>query len=563
MALSLRSWVANEGSKNILLVVWLTVNAVVFWRTFTLYAYGPQYRYLHQILGMGVCVSRASASLLNLNCCLVLLPMCRSILTCLRGTHKVWARGGRRLLDQSRSFHSACGTAICVFSVIHVSAHLVNAVSFSVKFSDEFPSLNMAQYRGQDPRLVILTTVPGVTGLLLVLILFLMFTASTPCIRMSSYEVFWYTHNLFILFYFILMVHALGGALKYQTNLDTHTPGCRPTNHSRADDTSTNQERELGDWPQREPICREEAQFQSHFPETWLWVLVPLCVYCTERVCRYIRSRTPVTIVTVLRHPCDVIEVRMLKDGFKAKPGQYILLNCPSVSSFENHPFTLTMCPTEKKKTFGIHLRVVGDWTERFSQMLFPEVSSGDHILPMMQQRNFPKVCVDGPFGSPSEEVFGYEQSVCVAGGIGVTPFACVLHALLEGWSQHRLRRLYVVWVCRELQSFYWFADLLCSLHHKLWQENRPDYLNIRLYLSNTSDLQHLCEERYQALRSRLVIGRPKWKLLFDEIGRTNQNKRVGVFCCGPRRMSQALHTLCNSNQHTHTTFEFNTEAFC
>ncbi|XP_031428815.1 NADPH oxidase 4 [Clupea harengus] len=326
MALSLRSWVANEGRKNLLLVVWLAVNVVVFWRTFVLYSSGPQYYYLHQMLGMGVCVSRASASLLNLNCCLVLLPMCRSILTCLRGTLKVWARGGRRLLDQSRNFHSACGTAICVFSVVHVSAHLVNAVSFSVKFSDEFPSLNMAQYRGQDPRIIILTTVPGVTGVLLVLILFLMFTASTPCIRVGSYEIFWFTHNLFIVFYIILTVHVVGGALKYQTNLDTHTPGCLPANHSGfTADTSTNQERELEGRQQREPICGEEARFQSHFPETWLWVLAPLCLYCTERMCRYIRSWTPCTIVTVARHPCQVIELRMLKDGFKAKPGQIIV----------------------------------------------------------------------------------------------------------------------------------------------------------------------------------------------------------------------------------------------
>jgi len=42
-----------------------------------------------------------------------------------------------------------------------------------------------------------------------------------------------------------------------------------------------------------------------------------------------------------------------------------------------------------------------------------------------------PRLHVDGPFGSPSEEVFNYEVSVCVAGGIGVTPFACVLQALL------------------------------------------------------------------------------------------------------------------------------------
>lgn len=41
------------------------------------------------------------------------------------------------------------------------------------------------------------------------------------------------------------------------------------------------------------------------------------------------------------------------------------------------------------------------------------------------------RLYVDGPFGSPSEEVFNYDVSLCVAGGIGVTPFACVLHALL------------------------------------------------------------------------------------------------------------------------------------
>lgn len=110
----------------------------------------------------------------------------------------------------------------------------------------------------------------------------------------------------------------------------------------------------------------------------------PLCLYCAERFFRYIRSCDPVTIVTAIRHPCDVIELRMLKDNFAARPGQvfmegnptttipqtrnirfsvstslmtfdlplhlllpprlfqYIVLNCPGVSSFQNHPFTLT-----------------------------------------------------------------------------------------------------------------------------------------------------------------------------------------------------------------------------
>uniref|UniRef100_A0A3P8WXN3 NADPH oxidase 4 n=1 Tax=Cynoglossus semilaevis TaxID=244447 RepID=A0A3P8WXN3_CYNSE len=521
MVVSLRSWVANEGVKHLVL--------------------------------LGLCISRASASVLNLNCSLVLLPMCRSLLTFIRGTNTVSSRKTRRLLDKSKTFHVACGVTICIFSVVHVSAHLVNLMNFSVSYSSDFPALNLARYRGEDPKLIILTTIPGVTGLLLVLILSLMFMSSSYCVRVSNYEIFWYTHNLFIVFYIILMVHMIGGALKYQTNIEAHPPGCFRTNQSNMEDQS--------DEPHQRS-CREEAHFQPHCPQTWLWVSGPLCLYCAERFYRYMRSSDPVVIVAVIKHPCDVIELRMLKNNFQARPGQYVLLNCPGVSSFENHPFTLTMCPTEKKKTFGIHLRVVGDWTERFTQLLLPQPRMDLEILPMVQQRRYPRLYVDGPFGSPSEEVFNYDVSLCVAGGIGVTPFACVLHALLDGWTGFRLQRLYFVWVCRELQSFYWFADLLCALHHKLWQENRPDYFNLKLYVSQKNSLQCMSEEKYRPLTSRLLFGRPKWKVLFDEIAKTNNHKRVGVFCCGPKGISRSLHRLCNSTPSPGITFEFNKESF-
>uniref|UniRef100_A0A668AGK4 NADPH oxidase 4 n=1 Tax=Myripristis murdjan TaxID=586833 RepID=A0A668AGK4_9TELE len=539
MVVSVRSWVANEGGKHLVLVLWLGANTWLFLRTFLLYSTGQQYYYLYKMLGLGLCISRASAAVLNLNCSVVLLPMCRSLLTYVRGTHTVSSRKTRRLLDKSKTFHVACGVAICIFSVVHVSAHLVNVVNFSVSYSDDFPALNVARYRGE-----VRHTLPGVTGVLLVLILFLMFTASSYCIRVSNYEIFWYTHNLFIVFYIILMA--------------AHPPGCLRANQSSPEQ----QGEELEQSEDEERRCREEAHFQPHCPQTWLWVSGPLCLYCAERFYRYIRSSDPVTIVTVIRHPCNVIELRMLKRDFKARPGQYIVLNCPGVSSFENHPFTLTTCPTENKETFGIHLRVVGDWTERFTELLLPEQGIASEILPMVQQRRYPKLYVDGPFGSPSEEVFNYEVSLCVAGGIGVTPFACVLHALLNGWVGFRLRRLYFVWVCRELKSFYWFAELLCALHHKLWQENRPDYLNLRLYVSQTDKLQSMSEEKYRPLSSRLLVGRPRWKLLFDEIGKTNKHNRVGVFCCGPKSISRTLHRLCNSARYSGTTFEFNKESF-
>ncbi|XP_056906626.1 NADPH oxidase 4 isoform X4 [Takifugu flavidus] len=513
--MSVRSWIANEGGKFLVLMLWLGVNTWMFLNTFLLFSSGEQYYYLYKMLGLGLCISRASASVLNLNCSLVLLPMCRSLLKFIRGTHTVSSRKTRRMLDKYKTFHVACGLAICIFSAIHVSAHLANAANFSTSYSEEFPSLNVARYRGEDPKWIILTTIPGVTGIVLVLILFLMLMSSSNCVRSFNYEIFWYTHNLFIVFYIVLMVHMVGGVLKYQTNIEAHPPGCLTANQSNMDP----QAKEMEKADNEERRCTEEAHFQGHYPQTWIWLSGPLCLYCAERFFRYIRSCDPVTIVTVIRHPCNVIELQMLKNKFAARPGQYILLNCPAVSSFENHPFTLTTCPTENKKTFSIHLRIVGDWTERFTQLLLTGSRTDMKTLPMVQHRKYPKIYVDGPFGSPSEDVFNYDVSLCVAGGIGVTPFACMLHTLLDrGWTHFRLQRLYFVWVCSELQSFYWFAELLCSVHHK-----------------NMS-------AKYRPLTSRLLVGRPRWKLLLNELGKTNKHKRIGVFCCGPKAISRTLH---------------------
>ncbi|XP_003418604.2 NADPH oxidase 4 [Loxodonta africana] len=529
------------------------------------------------MLGLGLCLSRASASVLNFNCSLILLPMCRTLLAYLRGSQKVPSRRTRRLLDKSRTFHITCGVTICIFSGVHVAAHLVNVLNFSVNYSEDFVELNAARYRDEDPRKLLFTTVPGLTGVCMVLVLFLMITASTYAIRVSNYDIFWYTHNLFFVFYMLLMLHVSGGLLKYQTNLDTHPPGCISLNRTRYQNISlpeylSEDFHELfpGEFSKPDEltrnmfvkICKEEPRFQANFPQTWLWISGPLCLYCAERLYRCIRSNKPVTIISVISHPSNVMEIRMVKENFKARPGQYIILHCPSVSALENHPFTLTMCPTKTKATFGVHLKIVGDWTERFRDLLLPSPSQDSEILPFIQSRNYPKLYIDGPFGSPFEESLNYEVSLCVAGGIGVTPFASILNTLLDDWKPYKLRRLYFIWVCRDIQSFRWFADLLCVLHNKFWQENRPDYVNIQLYLSQTDGIQKIIGEKYPALNSRLFIGRPRWKILFDEIAKCNRGKTVGVFCCGPNSISKTLHKLSNQNNSYGTRFEYNKESF-
>ncbi|KAM5245508.1 NADPH oxidase 4 isoform 2-T2 [Ctenodactylus gundi] len=537
MAVSWRSWLANEGVKHVCLMLWLSLNVLLFWKTFLLYNRGPEYHYLHQMLGLGLCLSRASASVLNFNCSLILVPMCRTLLAYLRGSQKVPSRRTRRLLDKSRTFHITCGVTICIFSGVHVAAHLVNALNFSVNYSEDFVELNAARYQDEDPRKLLFTTVPGLTGVCLVMVLFLMVTASTYAIRVSNYDIFWYTHNLFFIFYLLLVLHVSGGLLKYQTNLDTHPPGCIYLNKTRYPSISLPEhfmerfhEPSPGGLSKAEElnrsasvkICVEEPRFHAHFPQTWLWISGPLCLYCFERLYRCIRSNKPVTIVSVISHPSDVMEIQMVKENFTARPGQYIVVHCPSVSALENHPFTLTMCPTETKATFGVHLKIVGDWTERFRDLLLPTPNQDSEILPFIQPRNYPK----------------------------------------DDWKPYKLRRLYFIWVCRDIQSFLWFADLLCMLHNKFWQENRPDYVNIQLYLSQTDGMQKIIGEKYHALNSRLFIGRPQWRPLFGEIAKCNRGKTVGVFCCGPSSISKTLHKLSNQNNSYGTRFEYNKESF-
>lgn len=83
-------------------------------------------------------------------------------------------------------------------------------------------------------------------------------------------------------------------------------------------------------------------------------------------------------------------------------------------------------------------------------------------------RRFLPRVYIDGPFGSASEDVFKYEVAVLVGAGIGVTPFASILksvwYRLNYPKEKTRLRKVYFFWVCRDFGSFEWFRSLLMAI---------------------------------------------------------------------------------------------------
>eukprot|EP00128_Syssomonas_multiformis_P015060 Colp12_sorted_trinity150504_noHs@17901 len=360
------------------------------------------------------------------------------------------------------------------------------------------------------------------------------FTCETHLTRAA--KVFWYTHHLFLVFFVSLWVHGTEGFV---------------------------QKRDYDDGPDG-PFTYEGAE-----PMFWKWTVGPVGVYLLERVLRFYRANTHTIISKVVEHPSKVIELQMKRKGFKAMAGQYIFVNIPEISQFEWHPFTLTSAPEED--FFSVHIRVVGDWTNALSKRLGIGAKNKGEVT-------LPKVCVDGPFGTASEDVFKYEVVVCVGAGIGVTPFASILksiwYRLLDPNTALRMRKVYFFWICRDKDAFEWFADLLDALEQQLEQQHFNDFLTFNIYLTEQlkqNEVKNIMlndEQNCDAitgLRSKTLFGRPNWDREFEAMSKQHAGGKIGVFFCGPAVLSKALAGFCTkytSPDENGTRFVYNKENF-
>ena len=106
--------------------------------------------------------------------------------------------------------------------------------------------------------------------------------------------------------------------------------------------------------------------------------------------------------------------------------------------NFDSHPLTnvsnLTFLSSAPEEDYiSVHIRVVGDFTGALAKAVGCDFEStgtkpGGKVLGTAANpplnRVLPRVMVDGPFGSASEDFLNYETVLLVGAGIGVTPFA-------------------------------------------------------------------------------------------------------------------------------------------
>ncbi|XP_032383751.1 NADPH oxidase 1 [Etheostoma spectabile] len=564
------NWIINNGLTSFILVVWMAINLFIFVWFYQLYDLSDDFFYTRHLLGSALPWARAPAAVLNFNCMLILLPVCRNLLSLLRGSFMCCGRTMRKQLDKNLSFHKLVAYMIALMTAVHTVAHLLNVEWFNnsrrgvygrlstalSNLSDSESTTYLNPIRRTDinaqqtPTYFVFTSIAGLTGVIITLALILIITSSMEVIRRSYFEVFWYIHHLFIIFFIGLVFHGAGFIVRRQK---TTNP---PHNFTYCKDRSD-------DWGQI-PEC-PIPQFMGGPAQTWWWVIGPMILYICERVLRFIRYIQTVQYKKIVMHPSKVLELQLVKDGFKMEVGQYVFLNCPAISQLEWHPFTMTSAPEED--FFSVHIRSAGDWTDKLIDIMqqLPEGAQG------------PKMGVDGPFGTASEDVFDYEVSMLVGAGIGVTPFASILKSIWYKFkisnSKLRTRKIYFYWLCRETHAFEWFSDLLQVLEREMEERGMGNFLTYKLYLTGWDQNLHRHEgvhfekdtDVVTGLKQKTHYGRPAWDKEFEQVRKENPTSVVGTFLCGPAVLAKVLEKKCAKYSDVDprkTKFYFNKENF-
>jgi NADPH oxidase 1 len=461
-------------------------------------------------IGNSVLASRGAAMVLSVDCAMLLFGVCRNTITFLRQS---WLN---RLIpfEENLYFHRWTAYSMILFALIHVNAHYQNF--FVVQYQLSQANLGTA-------REIHYAQYGGITGHIMLFICFLMYTSTKAVVKQKNFEIFWYTHHLFVPFYFALFFHSKGCFVK-----SADTKACKG--------------------------------YGSNFATIPFFIL-----YCLERLYRHYRGSLPTLLTKVIFHPGNTMEIRFEKESFQYKPGQYLFLNVPSISTFQWHPFTISSTPEEGFVT--LHIRIVGDWTRQLAEEFGCFKDRVDYSTA-------PRICVDGPYGAPAEDLYDYKVALLIGTGIGVTPAASLLKSVWYRYYRRapmKLSKLYFFWINRDVQAFSWFQSLLSSL-----EETVPgSILEIHTYLTgevSIDDIQNISLNQAQdkdpitELYSKTHYGRPNWKRIFDSVRCENldldEHLEVGLFYCGPSPLAKLLQTECDSSSDKDMKFILRKEKF-
>jgi dual oxidase len=318
-----------------------------------------------------------------------------------------------------------------------------------------------------------------------------------PFSRRINFNLFWWTHQLYIPFYFLMILH--GSAQLVQP------------------------------------------------PIFFFYLLGPRFLFSIDKLVAYAQVSRDLPVVRALLLPSGVLSLEFKKPAdFNYRSGQYVRLRCNAVSGWELHPMTLTSAPYEKHLT--LHIRTLGAWTNKLRQLYQDALATGDEL---------PPINIEGPYGHDHQDWFNYPVVVLVGGGIGVTPFVSILKDMMHQTKRVdslRTKKVYFIWVCRTQKQFEWLVDIIRQLE----DEDVDGILECHIFITQLykkfdlrTTLLYICERQFHKINNRSLFtgleatthfGRPVFPAIFHQLSSQHQSDaNIGVFSCGPRSLLRAV----------------------
>lgn len=308
----------NKLVRFIIYLLYLIANCIIFGVYYSDAKSTLDYR-----LTNWVPVAKGFGGTLDFNCAMIIVPMLR---VCLKSLYNISSTKQTTFykyvnkfvtlfpVELSLNLHEMIAAYVLIGGAGHTIAHLMNYgfVSDAVHLIYGWP--------------------PIITGVLLFIITFFIYTSAFQNVRDAKFEYFRYTHHLSALFFLITIIHGRG-------------------------------------W---------------FGPLYWKFFIGPGSLYLFERLWLHFQASKKVKILSATYMAPNVLSLEFEKFGafeVEYQEGMYVFLSCPAVSDFEMHPFTISSSPIEPTVTLHIKLFSATSWTRRVYDYISMMMASGQSYV--------------------------------------------------------------------------------------------------------------------------------------------------------------------------------------
>ncbi|XP_045804561.1 ferric reduction oxidase 7, chloroplastic-like isoform X3 [Trifolium pratense] len=265
-----------------------------------------------------------------------------------------------------------------------------------------------------------------------------MWVTSLPGVRKWNFELFFYTHQLYVVFIVFMALH-------------------------------------IGDF-------------------SFSMAAGPIYLFILDRFLRFCQSRRTVNVVSSRCLPCGTVEVVLSKpQNLRYNALSFIFLQVRELSWLQWHPFSVSSSPLDGKNHIAVLIKVLGKWTGKLRETITDVDASEDLSV---KPNTVVTASVEGPYGHEVPYHLMYENLILVAGGIGLSPFLAILsdilHRVRDG-KPCRPRNVLIVWAVKKSDEL----PLLSTVDMETICPRFSDKVNINIHIFVTRESDPPLEEGY------------------------------------------------------------------